>query len=173
MRALKRERAPTLDPEDLIWVVRQVGAWRSSWRTGQAIAAWLFHHGPVHRGLFQAAEEIAALNNAEWLDDVLLWSEPTPKRWGEEARWGLTRTWCHLDWFCKERGVQRPANLTTPEARALFAQCVREWWSDFPRRVVTDRGEAARHSLRAAPNAVDDDDVRLVLDTWIAELAAQ
>jgi hypothetical protein len=118
------------------------------------------------------AEEIAAFNNDEWLDDVLLWSEPTPERWIEEACWGRMRTWCDLSVYCKQRNLSCPKDLSTPDARAIFVRCVQEWGTDFARRVVTDRGDAARRSLRAASREAEDDRLRLVLETWVAELAA-
>jgi hypothetical protein len=169
-RAHKRERAPEFDPDDLVWLARQLGAWRSSGAIGGAIAGWIFGHGPQHRGLFEVAEEIAALDDSAWLDDVLLWSEPTPERWVEVACWGQARTWCHLDWFCDERGVVRPKDLSTPEARAVFAQCARQWSIEFPRKVVTDRGDAAKRSLRAAAAGAEDVGLRTVLEAWASEL---
>lgn len=38
--ALEQGLAHALIPEDLIWVVSKVGAWKSSWKAGQAVAAW-------------------------------------------------------------------------------------------------------------------------------------
>ena len=147
--ALEQQQCHLLDPDDLVWVVAQVGAWESSWRAGQAIAAWLYHHGPGHRALVAVAEQIADCDNARWLDEALLWIEPTPLRWHQSACWHVT---------CGCGGSSSPDPV--------------EDCGHPPRWVVEQRGDAALRTLRAAPDfAEPGTDARRVLDAWVGALA--
>lgn len=164
MDALKQKEAHLLDPDDLVWVVEEIGAWESSWRAGQAIAAWLYHHGPIHQGLVTTAEDIAGYDNAEWLDDVLLWIEPTPQRWFEHACWVSALLGCELCHRMTSEGLDVRARDD------LFVKYAVEYYAEHAKRVLADRGDAARRSLRAAPELTNAEDVapgvRWVLDAW-------
>lgn len=147
--ALEQQQSHLLDPADLIWMVAQVGPWKSSWRAGQAIAAWLYHHGPGHRGLVEVAEQIADCDNARWCDEALLWIEPTPHRWYQSACWHVT---------CGCGGSSSPDPV---------ADC-----ASHPRWVVEQRGDAARRTLRAAPGFAEaGTDARRVLEAWAGAFA--
>ena len=164
MDALKQKEADILDPDDLVWVVGQIGAWESSWRAGQAIAAWLYHHGPIHRGLVETAEDIASYDNAEWLDDVLLWIEPTPQRWFEHACWVSAFLGCMLCSRIEREGLDVDAR------RELYAKEAVESCAEHAKRVIDERRDAARRSLLAAAERAKIEDVapraRWVLDAW-------
>lgn len=165
--ALEQRLAHTLTPDDLIWVVSKVGAWKSSWKAGQAIAAWLRHHGPIDRPLLDVAKEIAAEDNAEWLDDVLLWIDPTPDRWCQHACWQVMLASWRLADELKKLGREMPTTISDPEDVALYKSCVVAHFSDLARWVLKERGESAFRALRAAPERAEpDSEARLVLDAW-------
>ena len=165
--AHKQEQSHLLEADDLVWFVEMNGAFESSWDTGSVIAEWLYHHGPVHSALVRVAEDIASYDNTRALDDALLWLEPTPDRWFQCALWraGLA----HMD-LCselKQEGREPPDSWDTPELRHRYKQCAVEWYADHARRVIEERRDAARRSLRAAPDiAVPGRNVRLILEAW-------
>lgn len=169
MDALKQSEAHRLDPDDLIWVVAKVGAWESSWRAGQAITAWLYHHGPVHPALIETAKEIARHDNAEWLDDVLLWLEPTPERWVEHARWVNALLGCDAGRDIAREGLEGPA------AAARSGEYAVQHYGGHAKRVVDERGAGALRSLRAAVGMPDlellPSGVRSVLEAWAEAFA--
>jgi hypothetical protein len=168
--ATQRGEAHLLAPDDLAWLVEKLGAFESSWGAGHAIAHWLFHHGPVHPQLVATAVNIAEYDDAEWLDDVLLWIEPTPHRWLQQAAWSASLTWRLLRFELRREGRAVPT-LEAPTDIALYkAQALTEP-ADFPRHVLAERGDGARRSLRAAPElAIPGRDVRLILEAWAAGL---
>jgi hypothetical protein len=164
--ALEQARCHLLDADDLIWVVSKVGVWESSWKAGQAIAAWLYQHGPIHRGLVEVAEEMASYNDAEWLDGVLLWIEPTPHRWFEHACWMPV----FVGWELEARlGREWAEHELHDPAIASVYRASAEVVAGHARRVVVERGSAAVRSLRVAPalaEASGDRATQLVLEGW-------
>jgi hypothetical protein len=165
--ALEQQQGHLLAADDLLWVVSEVGAWESSWRAGQAIAAWLYHHGPIHRGLIEVAEEIADYNNAEWLDGVLLWIEPTPLRWCAHAGWLNVFAGWDLAARLKKDGRAMPETYDDPEIQRIYKECALGGIATHARWVIEERGDAARRTLQAAANTHElERDVRLILEAW-------
>jgi hypothetical protein len=161
--AVRQNEAHTLAPEDLIWLVDRLGPIRSG--AGIAIAEWLSHRGPVHPELVQTAEDVAACDDSPELDKLLLWIEPTPDRWLQCALWVRV----HIDWMMaaelKRAGREMPEILISADDIALYKSMVGT--PDYVERLLTERGEAARRSLAAAPNeARRGSTVRCVLEVW-------
>ena len=170
--AVRQTQAQLLSPDDLVWVVGRLGAQNSNSGTGQAIAEWLFHHGPVHRALVQVAEDIANYDNSRCIDDVLLWIEPTPDRWFEHASW--KSGWVVSELTSRLGRTWREYELQNPEVASLYKMCAAEEFSEHARRVIAERGNAAGRSLRAAPEVAEANDAfrtKLVLEGWAEALS--
>lgn len=163
--AVKQKEAPTLAAEDLIWIAEGLGPIRSAGRVAEAIAEWIYCHGPIDAELVRTAEDVAACDDSAHLDEVLLWVEPTPDRWIQYGLWVRA----HIDWVMadqlKQTAKAMPDRLTAPDDVALYKSLVGT--PDHIERVLAERGEAARRSLvEAAQEAVTGSTVRCVLEVW-------
>lgn len=162
---VKQKEAPNLAADDLIWVAERLGPIRSAGWVGEAIAAWIYHHGPIHPELLRTAEEVAKGDNSARLDEVLLWVEPTPDRWIQYGLWVRV----HIDWVMadhlKQAGKTMPARVTAPDDIALYKSLVGT--PDHVVRVLAERGEWARRSLvEAVQDTITESTVRCVLEVW-------
>jgi hypothetical protein len=167
--AVKQKEAPNLAADDLIWVAERLGPIRAAGWVGEAIATWIYHHGPIHPELLSAAEEVVKGDNSAHLDEVLLWVEPTPDRWIQYGLWVRV----HIDWVMadepKQAGKTMPDLLTAPDDVALYKSLVGT--PDHVERVLAERGEAAHRSLvEAARDARVGGTVRCVLEVWAEAL---
>jgi hypothetical protein len=172
IQAYRQHESHLLSPDDLVWIVGEVGGFKAGRRAGRAIAEWLYHHGPLHSELIAAAEEIASYDNTEWIDRVLLWVEPTPDRWFGHASW---KTWWVASGLTSRLGCTwREYELHNPEVARLYKMCAAEEFSEHARRVIAERGSAARRSLRAAPSVAEANDAlqtKLILEGWAEALS--
>jgi hypothetical protein len=163
--AVKQREAHTLAAEDLIWVAERLGPIRPAGWVAEAIAEWIYRHGPTNAELIGAAEEVARGDNSAHMDEVLLWVEPTPDRWIQYGLWVRV----HIDWGMadqlKQAGKAMPDRLTDPDDIALYKSLVGT--PDHVEHVLAERGEAARQSLaKAAQQAGVGSTVRCVLEVW-------
>jgi len=121
---VRQKEAPNLVADDLIWVAERPGPIRSAGWVGEAIATWIYHHGPIHPELLRTAEELAKGDNSAYLDEVLLWVEPTPDRWIQYGVWVRM----HIDWVMvaelKKAGKTMPDRLTAPDDITLYKSLV-------------------------------------------------
>lgn len=169
--SVTQKEAHTLAPEDLVWLVGELGTFRSRRAPAQAIAEWIYDHGPVHRPLVAAAEEIAASNDSECLDAVLLWVEPTPERWFEHASWNWGRARDLVADELKKIGRQPPTTISEPEELVIYKACVKGPLADHARRVLRERGHAAIQSLRDAPRFLGPGvKPKPLLEAWVEVL---
>jgi len=167
--AVKQKEAPNLAADDLIWVAERLGPIRSAGWVGEAIATWIYHHGPIHPELLRTAEEVAKGDNSAHLDEVLLWVEPTPDRWIQYGLWVRV----HIDWVMdaelEKAGKTMPDLLISTDDIALYRSLVGT--PDHVVRVLAERGNAARRSLvEASHQAAESGTVRCLLEVWAEKL---
>ena len=168
--AHKQKQAHLLDAEDLVWFVEerrlQVELECGLSDRRLALPPWA---GPPRAGSDRRGDRqlrrLATARRRPPLDRA------APDRWLQCAFWraGLT----HMD-LCSELKTEacaRPVSWDTPELRHRYKQCAVEWYADRARRVIDERGDAARRSLRVAPAvAAPGHNVRLVLEAWAEAL---
>jgi hypothetical protein len=180
LASLKAQSAHLLRPNDLVWLVDEIGLWRATGRVANALAEWLDHHGDTHRGVWEAAVAIASLDNSDRLDEALLLARPDSHRWVEHATWVASLLQHFLDPPAAtgpDGGARRRPfqPLEDTEEVAEFkhlATSLDASFSELARRVLAKHGENARQGLRyARGRAIYGTPVRLLLDVWEAELA--
>lgn len=169
--ALIRKEAHTLAPNDLVWLVEKLGGWGSTKDVSWALARWLDHHGAVHEALFEAAVEVARLDNTEWLDDALFVAKPDSYRWLEHAKWVCVYLLPALSSADARPPIKfdplgKGEHVAELKKLALMSD-EHAGYARLARVALEKHGQTARTGLRGARGRAQyGTPVRLLLDLW-------